>query len=78
MFTCDLAEPRQKKLYLAAWEFQYASTLMPNRAEPRNNLGVVFESVGKLDDAAEWYEAALQIEPDTPEVISNLARVYVR
>ncbi len=69
---------RQKKLYLAAWEFQYASTLMPNRAEPRNNLGAVFEAVGKLDDAAEWYEAALQIEPDTPEVISNLARIYVR
>ncbi len=69
---------RQKKFYLAAWEFQYAVKLMPNRAEPRNNLGAVFEAVGKLDDAAKWYEAALELEPDTPEVISNLARVYVR
>ena len=43
-----------------------------------NNLGLVFEAVGKLDDAAKWYEAALELEPDTPEIIGNLARLYVR
>ncbi len=69
---------RQKKFYLAAWEFQYAIKLMPNRAEAKNNLAEVFEAVGKLDEAAKWYEAALEIEPDTPEIIANTARVYVR
>ena len=69
---------RQKKYYLAAWEFQYATTLMPNRAEPLNNLGVVFEAVQKLDDAADRYEQALEINPDQPSVICNLARIYVR
>ncbi len=59
-------------------EFQYASTLMPNRAEPLNNLGVVFEAVQKLDDAADRYEQALEINPDQPSVICNLARIYVR
>ena len=51
---------------------------MPNRAEPLNNLGVVFEAVQKLDDAAERYEQALEINPDQPQVICNLARIYVR
>ena len=32
----------QGKLYLAAWEFQYAAKLMPNQPEPKNNLGLVF------------------------------------
>lgn len=69
---------RQKKFYLAAWEFQYAAKLMPNRAGPRNNLGLVFEEVGKLDEATKWYEEALEIDPDAIEIVGNLARVYVR
>ena len=69
---------RQKKFYLAAWQFQYAAKLIPNRAEPRNNLGMVFEAVGRLDEAVGWYEKALQMEPDNTEVIGNLARAYVR
>ena len=51
---------------------------MLNRVEPRNNLGLVFEAVGKLGDAAKWYEEALVLEPDTPEIVGNLARIYVR
>jgi Flp pilus assembly protein TadD len=69
---------RQKKLYLAAWEFQYAAKLMPTKAEPRNNLGLVFEAVGKLDDAVKSYEEATQLEPGCIDVIANLARAYVR
>jgi Flp pilus assembly protein TadD len=69
---------QQKRLYLAAWEFQYASKLMPTKAEPRNNLGMVLESVGKLDEAAKTYEEALKLEPDSVQVAGNLARTYVR
>jgi Tfp pilus assembly protein PilF len=69
---------RQKKYYLAAWEFQYAAKVMPHKAEPRSNLGMVFEAVGKLDDAAKWYEEALKLEPEVPQISGNLARVYVR
>ena len=45
----------QKKLYLAAWEFEYAARLMPDRYEPLNNLGLVYESVGKFAQAKSYY-----------------------
>ena len=68
----------QDKLYLAAWEFQYAMKLMPNVPEPRNNLGLVFESAGKLDDAVASYDEAMRLEPDNVQFIGNLARARVR
>lgn len=61
----------QSKLYLAAWEFQYASTLMPTQPEARNNLGLVFEASGKLDQA-------IKIAPDNAQFIGNCARARMR
>jgi Tfp pilus assembly protein PilF len=69
---------RQGKLYLAAWEFQYAMKLMPNQPEPPNNLGLVFEAAGKLDDAAESYGKAVALEPENIHALGNLARARVR
>jgi Tfp pilus assembly protein PilF len=68
----------QKRLYLAALEFQYAVKLMPNTTEPKNNLGMVFESIGRLEDAERCYDEALAIEPDNAQVTENLARVCIR
>jgi len=68
----------QSKFYLAAWEFQYAIKLMPYHPEPRNNLGLVFEAVGKLNDAVAVLYQALDLQPDNPQLIGNLARVRVR
>ncbi len=69
---------RQEKYYQAAWEFQYAARLMPGKAKPKNNLGMVFEAVGRLDESAKWYEEALAIEPDNVEITGNLARVMIQ
>ena len=68
----------QGKLYLAAWEFQYAAKLMPGLPEPRNNLGLVFEAAGKLDDAVASYDEAMRLAPDDAQFIGNLARARVR
>ena len=68
----------QQKFYLAAWEFQYAIKLMPRMPEPRNNLGLVFESVGKRDNAVATYEQATDLAPDTAEYICNLASAQIR
>jgi Flp pilus assembly protein TadD len=65
---------QKKQYYAAAWEFQYAAKLLPHHAEPRNNLGLVFEAVGDYDKAVGHYEEALLIEPNNPELIGNLTR----
>lgn len=68
----------QNRLYLAAWEFQYAVKLMPNQPEARNNLGLVFEAGGKLDQAVESYEQAIKLEPDNAQFLGNEARARIR
>lgn len=69
---------RQSKLYLAAWEFQYATKLMPGHPEARNNLGLVFEASGKLEQAIGSYEEAMKAEPDNAQFVGNLARARIR
>jgi Tfp pilus assembly protein PilF len=64
--------------YHAAWEFEYACRLLPNQAEPFNNLGLVHERVGELDRAIESYRKAASIAPKQIEYRANLARALVR
>ncbi len=66
------------KYYLAAWEFQYATKLMPTQPQPRNNLGLLYERVGRLDDAVTWYGKAIDLEPDSPVFLGNAARARIR
>ncbi len=68
----------QKKLYQAAWEFQYAMKIMPQQPEPYNNLGLVFESAGKLEDALGWYDKAMDFEPENMQFVGNVARARLR
>ena len=68
----------QEKHYLAAWEFEYASRLMPNRSEPTNNLGMVMESVGQYDDAIQYYQSAFDSDSENSQYLGNLIRARVR
>ncbi len=68
----------QKLYYKAAWEYQYAIKLMPNQPEPRCNLGLVYEAVGKLDDAVVQYDEAHELEPDNAIFIGNNARTRIK
>lgn len=67
-----------KQLYLAAWEFEFAINLMPDRPEPYLNLGLVFETAGRLKDAEEQYLVAQELSPNESQVIGCLARVSVK
>ncbi len=64
----------QNKLYLAAWEFEYAAKLMPEHAQPYNNLGLVYERAGKYEEAISYYSMAMSRDDDDPQVIGNLVR----
>ncbi len=76
--TLGMLYLRQRKLYLAAWEFEYAQRLMPDRFEPLYNLGLVYEAADKLDRAVEFYSMAFSISPRTPDVLESLARARLR
>ena len=68
----------QGNYYLAAWEFEYATRLMPERPEPLNNLGLVYENTGKLDEAINFFEMAHDLQPDVAQYLGNLVRGRLR
>ncbi len=69
--TLGMLYLRQRRLYLAAWEFEYAQRLMSDRFEPLYNLGLVYEAADKLDRAIEFYSMAFSISPRTPDVLEE-------
>lgn len=73
-----LALSRKHEYYESAWEFQYAAKLSPHATEPRNNLGLLYESLGRSEKAVEQYKGALEIDPDNLTAMRYLARTYVR
>ena len=68
----------QDRLYDAALRFDVAARLLPERAEPLINLGLLLEEAGRLDDAIERYREALRRETDEPRATGNLARAKLR
>ena len=68
----------QGRLYLAAWEFEYARRLLPESAEVTNNLGMVYEAADQIPRAIELYRMAHALDPGNPEYTGNLARALLR
>ena len=69
---------KQDKFYQAGWSLQFACKLMPKAAQPRANLGILYERVGQLGNAEQELRTALERSPDDVEIIGQLARVHVR
>jgi hypothetical protein len=76
--TLGMLYLKQRRLYLAAWEFEYANKLMPERFEPIFNLALVYESADKLDRAIEYASMAFSISPRNPDVLETLIRTRMR
>ncbi len=64
--------------YRAAVAFENATRLMPGSAEPVNNLGLVYEAVGRLNDATDLYDRAIAIAPNNTELLGNRLRAEIR
>jgi Flp pilus assembly protein TadD len=69
---------RLGRYYEAAWEFDYASKLMPRAPQPLVNLGMIAEIAGKSDEAMRHYESALSLEPGSGELMGYLARIRIK
>ena len=57
------------------WTLEASVSYQP---EPLNNLALVLERVRRFDESITKYEAALQLQPDNPELVGNLARAKLR
>ncbi len=76
--TLGRVEFQRDKLYEAAFAFQRAARLMPQRYEPHFNIGSVLEAAGYHQKAILSYEKALELAPEEVEVMENLARCYIK
>ncbi len=68
----------RQQLYLAAWEFEYAASLMPNLAEPLINQALAYERADRLETATAFYRQALERKSDHPDAIGGLTRVLIQ
>ncbi|MEO1527966.1 MAG: hypothetical protein AAFX06_21240 [Planctomycetota bacterium] len=66
------------QLYLAAWEFEYASRLMPELAEPIINQGLAYETAEQLGQALAFYQVAHERFPTHPIAIASLVRTHIK
>lgn len=57
--------------------FLRVAEMMPNKAEPWCNAGVCHQEMWNLEDAERCFRKALQIEPEDPVAMNNLALVYI-
>jgi tetratricopeptide (TPR) repeat protein len=58
-------------------EFQNALQIVPTDAQARYENGVVDEKLGKTRDAAQFYQGAIDVNPDHVAARANLARLYL-
>jgi tetratricopeptide (TPR) repeat protein len=58
-------------------EFQNALQIAPVDPEARFEMGVVNEKLGKIREAASFYQGTLDVRPDHLGAHTNLARLYI-
>ncbi|MGE5530878.1 MAG: tetratricopeptide repeat protein, partial [Bacteroidota bacterium] len=73
----------QSGLQTISWDnnqifWQHTMTVNPKSFLAHNNLGAVYTTLGKLPQAAEQFELALQIEPDDADTLINLGMLLSR
>jgi Flp pilus assembly protein TadD len=68
---------KQDKLTEAAAQFKQAIAANPSYAGAYNNLGIVYERLGRPDAQAE-FERAIQLQPDFTHAHFNLGRFLIR
>ncbi|WP_342362944.1 tetratricopeptide repeat protein [Terrarubrum flagellatum] len=73
----NLLNDDPKKGAQAQDAYETALRLAPDYPEAHNNLGIVFERAGRLEDALQNYKRATELKPDYFEAFYNLGYLYV-
>ena len=63
---------------LSAWAFGKAITFSPDSFEAINNLGMLYEMTGKLDQAVEQYQQAYQQSDSDIQILGNMTRAQLK
>jgi tetratricopeptide (TPR) repeat protein len=58
--------------------YQKAGALDPTYATPQNDIGIILEEQGRLEEALRAYRQALAVSPNSLEAHANLAMLYER
>lgn len=66
------------RYYEAANEFEWARKLMPGHPDPRMNLALTLEHVGRIDEALATYETALEVYPNHIGTLQAICRCQLR
>jgi tetratricopeptide (TPR) repeat protein len=64
--------------YEAANEFEWAKKLMPTHPDPRVNLAILLDQVGRSEDALTNFTAALEVYPGYLPALQGLALTTLR
>lgn len=63
------------KLYSEAeYRFKQALEIEPENPQYLNNLGIIYEILGKIDDARNCYTEALKLSPKNKKIKENFSR----
>ncbi len=69
---------KQRKLYEAANEFEWARKLMPGHPDPRVNLALALETAGRTGEALASYSSALEVWPNYLPALEGIASLTLR
>lgn len=72
------ASAMEPDLFAAAESFQTAARLLPGRADPRVNYGLVMERAGRHDDALAAYSSAVESAPSHLGAVQALTSLEIR
>ncbi len=69
---------KKKNVYEAAKHFELAVKYMPSNIEPLFNLGQLSESTGRITASIDYYNKALELNPDDISLIQALCRAKIK
>ena len=76
IFALAIQNHQKNNLQIAENLYKETLKINPNHVDARNNLGIIFQALGKFQKARSCYEKAIQIQPEAYASYYNLGLVF--